>query len=246
MCARADTGVRPYSPRFYGIAGISQHASDNSNIQLKGYLKLTSQAESAIERPVIVAVTGASGALYALGLLGPLCGRRIPVDLIVSEMGRDMLRRETGIPAKGSLREHLAEREIIADNLRIHEVNDLAASPASGSYLARAMVVCPCSVKTLSAVAAGACRTLVERAAEVTLKERRKLLLVLRESPYSLTQIENMRAVTLAGAIVLPASPAFYHHPKNISDLVDFLVARILDQLEIPHTLFRPWGREES
>ena len=104
------------------------------------------------------------------------------------------------------------------------------------------MVVCPCSAKTLSAVAAGSCRTLIERAAEVMLKEQRKLILVVRESPYSLIQIENMRSAALAGSLILPASPGFYHHPGKIEDLVDFIVARILDQLEIPHNLLKPWG----
>ena len=117
---------------------------------------------------------------------------------------------------------------------------------ASGSHPVRGMVVCPCSVKTLSAVAAGACRTLLERAAEVNLKEGRPLVLVLREAPYSLTQIENMRAVTLAGGVVLPASPAFYHNPSSIGDLVDFVVARVLDRFGIAHDLTVRWGGDNS
>jgi len=193
------------------------------------------------EKPVVVAVSGASGAAYAISLLRQLGRRAIPVDLIASEMGRDMLSREAGIPAKGSLIQHLAGRGIETENFQSHGFDNLSAPPASGSYPARAMVVCPCSTKTLSAVAAGSCRTLIERAAEVMLKEQRKLILVVRESPYSLIQIENMRSAALAGALILPASPAFYHHPGKIEDLVDFIVARVLDQLEIPHNLLKPW-----
>ncbi len=203
---------------------------------------MAEKAKNFREKPIVVAVTGASGTAYAIGLLGELGRREIPVNLIASQMGRDMLKREAGIPLEGSLVEQLAAWGIDTRNFQCYDVDNLSAPPASGSYPARAMVVCPCSVKTLSAVAAGSCRTLIERAAEVMLKERRKLILVVRESPYSLVQIENMRSATLAGALILPASPAFYHHPGKIDDLVDFIVARILDQLEIPHDLLKPWG----
>ncbi len=202
---------------------------------------MAEKAKNFREKPIVVAVTGASGTAYAIGLLGELGRREIPVNLIASQMGRDMLKREAGIPLEGSLVEQLAAWGIDTRNFQGYDVDNLSAPPASGSYPARAMVVCPCSVKTLSAVAVGSCRTLIERAAEVMLKERRKLILVVRESPYSLVQIENMRSATLAGALILPASPAFYHHPGKIDDLVDFIVARILDQLEIPHDLLKPW-----
>lgn len=202
---------------------------------------MAEKAKNFQEKPIVVAVTGASGTAYAIGLLGELGRREIPVNLIASQMGRDMLKREAGIPLEGSLVEQLAAWGIDTRNFQGYDVDNLSAPPASGSYPARAMVVCPCSVKTLSAVAVGSCRTLIERAAEVMLKERRKLILVIRESPYSLAQIENMRSATLAGALILPASPAFYHHPGKIDDLVDFIVARILDQLEIPHDLLKPW-----
>lgn len=202
---------------------------------------MAEKAKNFREKPIVVAVTGASGTAYAIGLLGELGRREIPVNLIASQMGRDMLKREAGIPLEGSLVEQLAAWGIDTRNFQGYDVDNLSAPPASGSYPARAMVVCPCSVKTLSAVAVGSCRTLIERAAEVMLKERRKLILVVRESPYSLVQIENMRSATLAGALILPASPAFYHLPGKIDDLVDFIVARILDQLEIPHDLLKPW-----
>ena len=200
------------------------------------------KTEKRKDKPVVLAITGASGAPYAVRLLEVLTGPSVPVELITSQMGRDMLRRESGIPASGSLTDHLAVRGLDVSRLRTWAVDDLAAPPASGSFPAAGMVICPCSVKTLSAVAVGSCRTLIERAAEVMLKEQRKLVLVLRESPYSLTQIENMRSATLAGAVILPASPAFYHKPSGISELVDFIVARVLDQLGIEHDLVAHWG----
>ncbi|MFH1070619.1 MAG: UbiX family flavin prenyltransferase [Candidatus Glassbacteria bacterium] len=202
---------------------------------------MSSEVKKKKEKSLVVAVTGASGAPYAVRLLEVLAGLAVPVDLITSDMGRDMLRREAGIPAEGGILDRLAGRGIDTGLIRSWAVDDLAAPPASGSYQSHGMVICPCSVKTLSAVAAGACRTLIERAAEVTLKERRKLVLVLREAPYSLTQIENMRSATLAGAVILPASPAFYHKPSGIDGLVDFIVARILDQLGIDHGLGTRW-----
>jgi len=195
--------------------------------------------------PLTVAITGASGAPYAVSLLRELARLGQPVELTASEMGRDMLRRESGIPPDGALLPHLAASGIDTRLFREYSNDDLGAPPASGSHRTRGMVVCPCSVKTLSAIASGACRCLIERAAEVCLKERRPLVLVLRESPYSLTVIENMRAATLAGAVVLPASPAFYHRPEKINDLVDFVAARALDQFGLEHGLMRPWDDAE-
>ncbi len=202
------------------------------------------ERQPPVSLPVVVAVTGASGAPYAVSLLEELGRAGVPVDLMASRMGRDMLHREARLPARGNLLEHLSQGGVPTAGFRLLENRNLAASPASGSYQTRAMVICPCSVKTLSAVATGSCRTLIERAAEVTLKERRKLVLVLRETPYSLTTIDNMRQATLAGAVILPASPAFYHQPKGIPELVQFVVARILDQLGVPHRLIAPWHGE--
>jgi flavin prenyltransferase len=204
--------------------------------------KLESKLSEDREKNLIVAVTGASGAPYAVRLLEVLGELGVGVELIVSRMGRDLMRREAGIPAIGELKDHLAAKGINASLLTAYSEDNLSAPPASGSHATRGMVVCPCSVKTLSAVAVGACRTLLERAAEVNLKEGRQLVLMLRESPYSLTQIENMRAVTLAGGVILPASPAFYHKPVDIGELVDFIVARILDRFEIEHKLGVRWS----
>lgn len=197
-------------------------------------------------KKLVVAITGASGAPYAVRLLQVLGKLGVGVELVVSRMGRDLLQREAGIPAGGKLAEHLKSKGIDVTALEVYSEDNLSAPPASGSHPVRGMVVCPCSVKTLSAVAAGACRTLLERAAEVNLKEGRPVVLVLREAPYSLTQIENMRAVTLAGGVVLPASPAFYHNPSSIGDLVDFVVARILDRFGIAHDLTVRWDGDNS
>ena len=194
------------------------------------------------EKSVVLGITGASGAVYALGLLRQLRFQRVPVDLIISSNGWNLLRRETEIKDEKSLLSHPAGGEVPTEGIRLHDNENLDSPLSSGSYQVRGMVICPCSTKTLSAVAIGACRSLIERAAEVMLKERRPLLLVTRESPYSLTQIENMRSATLAGATVLPASPAFYHQPKTIADLVDFIVARMLDQLGLAQTLVKPWA----
>lgn len=193
------------------------------------------------EKSVVLGITGASGAVYALGLLRQLCFQRVPVDLIISSNGWNLLRHEAGIKDETSFLSHLAGGEVPTEGIRLHDNENLDSPLSSGSYPVRGMVICPCSTKTLSAVATGACRSLIERAAEVMLKERRPLLLVTRESPYSLMQIENMRSATLAGATVLPASPAFYHRPKTIADLVDFIVARVLDQLGLAQTLVKPW-----
>ena len=179
--------------------------------------------------PVVVAITGASGALYSLTLLRKLSELKIPVDLIVSPHGMMTLVHECDISPELPLLESLKKIGIAVDEIRLHDFENLGAPPASGSYRVRAMIVCPCSVKTLSAISSGSCRSLIERAAEVQLKERRRLVLYFRESPYSLNQIESMRAVTLAGAVVMPASPAFYNRPSDIKEMVGYSVGRLLE-----------------
>ena len=193
------------------------------------------------ERPVVFAITGASGAPYAIRLLEQLIKARRQVQLVISTHGLRLLETETGVRTAAELRERVGAGGWDA-YVTAFEDADRGAAPASGSALNAGMVICPCSMGTLSAISAGASRSLVERAADVALKERRPLVLVPRESPLSAIHLENMLRVTRAGAIVLPASPGFYHRPASIEDLVDFVVARVLDHLGVEHTLAGRWG----
>ena len=197
------------------------------------------------ERPIVVAITGASGAPYAVRLLESLVTAERPVQLIVSSHGLRLLRTELDIDSVGGLRTRVGEAGW--DRwVKCFDDNDRGAAPASGSALNAGMVICPCSMGTLSAIAVGASRSLVERAADVTLKERRPLVLVPRETPLSAIHLENMLRVTRAGAVVMPASPGFYHRPRGLDDLVDFIVARVLDHLGVPHRLVARWGSDEQ
>ncbi len=191
--------------------------------------------------PVVLAVTGASGAPYAVRLLEALVQLQVPTWLIVSSHGWRLLETESGIANLDALRAAVGVEAFNA-HVTVFDDNDRGAKPASGSARTAGMIVCPCSMGTVSAIAHGTSRSLVERAADVTLKERRRLLLVPRETPLSLVHLENMTAVTRAGAIVLPAAPGFYHQPQQISELVDFIVARILDQFDVDHSIGRRWG----
>jgi flavin prenyltransferase len=197
------------------------------------------------DRPIIVAVTGASGAPYAVRLLEALVERQRRVSLIVSDHGVRLLKTEMDIESVAALRERVgtAGWDTV---VRVYDDRDRGAAPASGSALSAGMVICPCSMGTMSAIAVGASRSLVERAADVTLKERRRLILVPRESPYSAIHLENMMTLTRAGAVILPASPGFYHRPRTIGDLVDFIVGRVLDQLGVEQALVPRWGSESS
>ena len=193
--------------------------------------------------PVVVAITGASGAPYAVRLLQALVAARQPVWLVVSSHGFRLLATESGVADIGALRERVGgdgwDRWV-----SVHDDNDRGAKPASGSARWAGMVICPCSMGTISAIAVGASRSLVERAADVALKERRKLIVVPRETPLSAIHLENLLTLTRAGAIVMPAAPGFYHRPTRIEELVDFVVARILDQLGISHDVGRRWGED--
>jgi 4-hydroxy-3-polyprenylbenzoate decarboxylase len=199
-------------------------------------------------RPTVLAVTGASGALYAVALLRSLARFGYPVWLIVSDHGFRLLDTEAGIASVDALRKHVGPKAWDA-TVRVFDDRDRGAEPASGSVPTSGMVICPCSMGTIAAVSLGTSRSLVERAADVTLKERRRLIVVPRETPYSRVHLDNMLRLTKAGGIVLPASPGFYHQPKSIDDLVHFVVARVLDHLEVKHDLIRRWGgdpRESS
>jgi 4-hydroxy-3-polyprenylbenzoate decarboxylase len=191
--------------------------------------------------PVVLAITGASGAPYAVRLLAALLVLRVPTWLIVSGHGWRLLQTESGIGDLPALREQVGRAAFDA-HVRVFDDADRGAAPASGSARTSGMVVCPCSMGTVSAIAHGTSRSLVERAADVTLKERRRLLLVPRETPLSLIHLENLAQVTRAGATVIPAAPGFYHAPTSISDLVDFVVARILDHLDLEHAVGTRWS----
>jgi 4-hydroxy-3-polyprenylbenzoate decarboxylase len=201
------------------------------------------QPAAEVARPIIFAITGASGAAYAVRLLHQLVQARHGVQLIVSGHGLRLLRTEEDIDSVAALRERVGS-DAWDDHVRVFEDADRGAAPASGSARSAGMVICPCSMGTLSAIAAGSSRSLVERAADVALKERRRLVLVPRETPLSAIHLENMLRVTQAGAVVLPAAPGFYHRPARIEDLVDFIVARVLDHLGVDHELVPRWGTD--
>jgi flavin prenyltransferase len=189
--------------------------------------------------PLVLALTGASGAPYGVRLLEILARNRIPVWLITSEHGMRLLQEECGI---GSLDALLQATGGDWSSVVNYPDGDRGALPASGSRRTAGMVICPCSMGTLAAVAAGTSRSLVERAADVTLKERRKLVLVTREAPLSVVHLRNMLMVAEAGAVVLPASPGFYHRPTEVSQLVDFVVQRIIDQVGLDLEVAPRWG----
>jgi 4-hydroxy-3-polyprenylbenzoate decarboxylase len=189
--------------------------------------------------PVVLAITGASGAPYAVRLLGVLSANRIPVWLIVSSHGWRLLQQECGIGEEAGLR---AATGGDWSSVTVFPDEDRGSKPASGSQRTAGMVVCPCSMGTVSAIAQGSSRSLVERAADVTLKERRKLILVPRETPLSLIHLRNLVQVTEAGAVVIPAAPGFYHRPREIAELVDFIVQRVLDQLGVELEIAPRWS----
>lgn len=191
--------------------------------------------------PIVVAITGASGAPYAVRLLEQLLAADRKVWLIVSSHGLRLLRTELDLDSVDALRRHVgadAWRRLVT----VYDDADRGAAPASGSARNAGMVICPCSMGTVSAISVGASRSLVERAADVALKERRRLVLVPRETPLSAIHLQNMLRLSRAGAVILPAAPGFYNRPQTIQDLVDFIVARVLDQLDVEHALVRRWG----
>ena len=195
--------------------------------------------------PIVVGITGASGAPYAVRLLQALTAAHRPVSLIVSKYGMRLLATEAGIESIDALRDTIGI-EAWASYVEVFSNDDRGAAPASGSARSAGMIVCPCSMGTLSAIAVGASRSLIERAADVTLKEQRKLVLVPRETPLSAIHLGNMLRLARAGAVVMPAAPGFYHQPREISQLVDFMVARMLDQLGVEQNLVSRWTGESS
>jgi 4-hydroxy-3-polyprenylbenzoate decarboxylase len=194
---------------------------------------------------IAIAVTGASGAVYATRTVAALLERGVHVELIVSDYGRRLLRDELGEQASiDRLMPFLVDRYgagVNAGSVTIHSNRDLGATIASGSHGCSGMAIVPCSMKTLAAVAHGLSRNLIERAADVMLKEQRRLVIVPRETPMSLPQLKNMVLCAEAGAMILPAMPAFYQQPKSLDDLADFMAGKILSALGVEHELYPPW-----
>jgi len=180
---------------------------------------------------VVLGITGASGAIYGYRIAEELCRSSVDVIIVASDIGLEMLQLECGI-----------DKKQLAKLGRVYKNSDMMAPTASGSYKFDAVVVAPCTMKTLACVANGISSSLIARTADVALKERRKLILVPRETPLSLVDIRNMEKATEAGAVVLPACPGFYHQPKTVECLVDHIVGKVLDQLGVQHNLFRRWG----
>lgn len=197
---------------------------------------------------ITLAWTGASGIQYGLRLLECLLRAEQPVALLISDAARIVLKMEADValPARASeARQVLAERlQVSVDRLHIYGKTEWTAPVASGSGAPRRMVICPCTTGTLGAIAAGISDNLIERAADVVLKERGQLILVPRETPFSELHLENMLRLARMGALILPANPGFYHRPTTIDGLVDFVVARILDQLGLAQALIPPWGSD--
>lgn len=195
--------------------------------------------------PLVVAVTGASGAPYAVRLLEALVRASQPVWLIVSSHGWRLLAAETGIGDERALRRHVGAKGWDT-TVQVYDDADRGAAPASGSTPTAGMVICPCSMGTVAAIAHGTSRSLIERAADVTLKEHRRLIVVPRETPLSDIHLENMLKLSRAGTVVLPAAPGFYNRPQAIAELVDFVVARVLDHAGVEHKLGHRWRGEPN
>jgi 4-hydroxy-3-polyprenylbenzoate decarboxylase len=197
--------------------------------------------------PIVVAITGASGAAYGVRLVEVLLAAGREIHLTISPSGQAVFETELGRRIdldRFDLAALLGATPPTAGRCTYHHFKNLMAPIASGSFLTSAMAICPCSGSTLAAVAHSMGENLIHRAAEVHLKERRKLVVVPRETPLSLPQLKNMQAIHEAGAVVLPAAPGFYHGAATVADLVDFVVARICDQLGVPNALIRRWGEE--
>jgi 4-hydroxy-3-polyprenylbenzoate decarboxylase len=202
------------------------------------------------DRHIALAMTGASGAQYGLRLLECLLDSGCRVSLMISRPAQVVIGMETdlSLPARSAdIRRFFCERHGVDEGrLAVYGREEWTAPVASGSAAPDAMVVCPCTTATVSALATGASRSLIERAGDVVLKERRPLVLVVRETPFSVIHLENMLTLARAGAVILPANPGFYHRPTGVEALVDYVVARTLDHLGVPQSLVSRWGEEPA
>jgi len=216
-------------------------------------------------KPIVLAITGASGSIYAIRLLETLLNSKRDIHLVISQAAVEVFRQELGInvdlknfsvdqlllkPDVESALDEPSEQSALSSiisggtsgQLHYHDLHEYSSGIASGSFLTEGMVICPCSMGSLSSLANGLSSNLIHRAAHVHLKERRKLILVPRETPLSSIHLGNMKTLSDAGAVILPAMPGFYHNPVTIHDLVDFVVQRICDQLEVEEKLTPRWG----
>jgi len=201
---------------------------------------------SGVQKRVTVAITGASGAQYGLRLIECLVNADVQVFVMVSKAAQVVIATETELklPAQAAAMEQFLTELYQAEDgqIKVFGKEDWMSPVASGSGAPSSMVVCPCSTGALSAIAVGASNNLIERAADVVLKERRQLILVPRESPYSSIHLEHMLKLTQMGVTIMPASPGFYHKPQSVSDMVDFMVARVLDHLSVEQNMVEKWG----
>ncbi len=216
---------------------------------LAGFIKnyLLDWHKKMARKVVTVAVTGASGAAYFVQLLKNLFASQVKVNLLLSSAARIVITTELELELpskKPELKQFLLDYLAIPDPelLQLYDKDEWTAPVASGSNPAQTMIICPCSMGTLSAIAHGASNNLIERAADVMLKERKQLILLTREMPYSTIHLENMLKLSQLGVTIMPASPGFYHQPGSIADLLDFVVARILDHIGVEHNLVSRWG----
>ena len=201
---------------------------------------------SSTDKTFAIAITGASGAPYALRLIEALIASGADLYIMVSPAGQVVLSMETdlNIPSRTDAMQHwfTAQYKARPDQIQVFAKDQWLAPVASGSGAPDAMVVCPCTTGTLSAIACGSSNNLIERAADVVIKEQRKLIMVVRETPLSAIHLENMLKLARLGVVMLPATPGFYQNPTSVDDIVDFIVARILEQLGLEHDLLPAWG----
>jgi len=230
--------------------GIERALRPSGKNQDSSALTLSSASPALAPKIVAVALTGASGMPYGLRLVECLLAAGCRVWLLYSQVAQIVARQEMALalPARpAEVEAMLSERFCAAPGqLRVFGREEWFAPPASGSNPPDAMVVCPCSMGSLAAIAAGLASTLIERAADVAIKEGRKLIVVPRETPFSPLHLENMLRLARMGVVILPANPGFYHHPQTVGELVDFVVARILDQLAVAHSLMPRWGEGDE
>jgi len=193
-------------------------------------------------------MTGASGAQYGLRLLEELVKAKVSISLLLSRPAQIVIKTETelDLPSRASeIQQFFTQRfNASTDQIKVYEREQWMAPIASGSGVADATIICPCTTGTLSSIAVGSSRNLMERAADVALKERKKLILVIRETPFSDIHLENMLKLSRMGAIIMPANPGFYQKPSSLDDIIDFMVARILDHIDIPQKLLPVWGEK--